>query len=502
MSVDWSQQISLVDRQVREGAHLAAAKAFEKLLLEDPPRSHRVELSALARRLGRSQIALGLLRPYVRPSERSQVVATDAERAEYAGALIRIGMLAEAHQLLDLVNPSEYPRSLLFRAFAHVSRWEFAQSELPLRQLLAFPEADPYDKLVAEINLAASLNFNRKDAELEFLLAQLADRTRASKNWFIYSTALEFLADLRISQDRWGEASRYLQEAEALLRSSDTIDALLLRKQRARLELKRDLDRGLVLLQSIRKEALARRHWETLRDCDYYEVLATGNQLLAIHLYFGSPYFAYRERLLRCFPEDLRLPEVYPWVLGSGPKSATIDLRAGKGKGTSELLKEGQIPLRLFRSLAEDFYRPKTLHELHEKLYAGRRFFPPSSRDLIYQALSRLRRFFLQNRIPIRIVEIMGQYRLDAIKGGSVTILCPRDSMPSVLTAFEQKATYAIEQAWKNESASSMSLSELAIRMKTPSRTVSRYLKVGVEKKWIERIGAGRNTRYQRGVAY
>src|ERR1044071_2344707 len=56
----------------------------------------------------------------------SPSVATDGEKAEYAGALIKVGALTEALDLLNgLSNPQE-SKVLFLKALALISQWNYS----------------------------------------------------------------------------------------------------------------------------------------------------------------------------------------------------------------------------------------------------------------------------------------------------------------------------------------------------------------------------------------
>ena len=113
---------SELDRLIREGQHAIADKQLNEILKMDIPREFLFEVAAISRRLSRSEIGVGLLNPIVRPPVTKPIVATNEERAEYAGCLIRLGIFKEAHSILDTVPSEAHPRSLLFRAFAHIAQ--------------------------------------------------------------------------------------------------------------------------------------------------------------------------------------------------------------------------------------------------------------------------------------------------------------------------------------------------------------------------------------------
>ena len=66
-------------------------------------RALRQPLAALAMRLNLPAVALIILRPVVKPSERKMSDATGIEKLEYAVALSELGAVTEAHKFFNEV---------------------------------------------------------------------------------------------------------------------------------------------------------------------------------------------------------------------------------------------------------------------------------------------------------------------------------------------------------------------------------------------------------------
>src|SRR5688572_23070050 len=101
--------IADAERLIREGKAEAARKLLGDLSPRKIPRPLAVSVANLYRRMGLMHLALKLLAPFVRPSPRRPLVATDPEKLEYAASLIRLGVVNEAVRLLDSVDDTKFP---------------------------------------------------------------------------------------------------------------------------------------------------------------------------------------------------------------------------------------------------------------------------------------------------------------------------------------------------------------------------------------------------------
>ena len=509
-------QIDRIDRAIREGRHADANRALDSVLAKQILRDELWLVAGLCRRLSRSKAGVGLLNPIVRPSAKKPVHASDEERAEYAACLIRLGVLNEAHALLDQVSESLVPRALLFRAFAHIARWDFEKSEIALNSLLNHRGAEPYDLLIARVNLGVGHVFLGRYVEAQTVLEEASLIATRNGNRLMHANSLELMAQAAILSHDYSRADAILRSAEILLTSSKTIDAFFIRKDQAILQmLKAAPASDLSELRKLKAEALSKGYWEQNRDCDYYISTAMRVPKMIHHLYFGTPFPAYRGQLLRRLGWSIDdLPETYRWRLPNqeGNRQMTrinLDILTGDNSVGAGVLKVGQVQQRLLAVLASDFYRPSRLVELFNALFPNDYFSPDSSGDRIYQAMRRLRSFFNDQGVPIEIRESSGFYRL-VTNGINVELLCYRDASDIERVAKEQKV---MQTSLLNHKLLSDFLCTLAKTAKShivefkgeemasvlgiSKRMATRHLKMGVESGLIARVGAARKTRYR-----
>ncbi|MCM2323226.1 MAG: hypothetical protein NDJ90_08180 [Oligoflexia bacterium] len=455
--------IGELDSLIRQGKSRLARRRLEDWVRarsgsDSVDRPFLAELAALCRRSGIPGAAVRLLNPVVRPKPRVLTLPTGAEKAEYAAALAQLGADREARALLEGLDPRETPEALLYGAFARFPRWEYAAAIPLLEAYLAHSAIAPYQRRIGEVNLLAALAAVDKPGEegfrkAEALAEKLLRETCEEENLLLHGNTLGLLAQLRIAQRNFGAAREALDEAEQKLREAGTLDALYIRKWKAIAALGDASVRAPALeeLNAVRAEAATRANWETVRDCDFHRAAALGDVGALTHLYFGTPFASYRARISRlCTALGARLPESYLWAPhprrrnerawgaidartgeflfrpGDGGRGRRAEIAAaetatgGAPRGRAEAphrpaaaLKTGQVPHRLLAALAMDFYKPQILPALHAELFPDRYFNPVSSRDVVHQAMKRLRAWLAEVSAPVAVVENRGSFSLE-----------------------------------------------------------------------------------------
>lgn len=293
-------RISEIDELIRLGKGDEAVRKLRELARSKVPRENALRVANLARRANLPLLAIRLLYPIVRPSSKVPVVPTDKEKAEYAGNLLRIGAAIEANRILKGINTSKAPEALLFGAFACFSQWDYASAIPLLSGYIVSPLLDDYQKLVGKVNLSAALVFEREHDRAGTLLEEILKQTGDGHFPLLYGNALELSAQNMLLQGKLDEAESYLTRSERELARSGGLDAFFVRKWKSIIRMLRKPARAKdANLDSTREEARSRSHWETIRDCDFFEAVHNEDKELLTHLYFGTPFASFRTRVLR-----------------------------------------------------------------------------------------------------------------------------------------------------------------------------------------------------------
>jgi hypothetical protein len=185
----------------------------------------------------------------------------------------------------------------------------------------------------------------------------------------------------------------------------------------------------------------------------------------------------------------LELPIEYLWRLHEIQIHPVIlSAISGEIEGQNKRLKSGQALLRLFQSLTEDMYRPQIIGSVFSKVFPGEYYDPIFSKDRIHQIIARLRKWFNQNKIPLRIVESEGLYQIMA--SGPVAIKFYNRELVTDLSPELQKIK-------ANFNYDPFSNSDAVKLLNISKSSANRLLKDSVEQGVLILSGKGSATRYK-----
>lgn len=423
-----------LDSQIKAGQIASASQALEVLRAKNLPRAEQVWLAELFRRVGKGKAALEILTPYVRPPARVRSVPTEHEKSEYAGALIRVGLMGEALALLESLPEPRAPLAIHYLTLAHMARWDFERAFGLLRKLSEHPRATEYQRVLAAVNLTSALLNLGLFEETEVHLAKWLPQLENSGYRLLYGITLDFAGQSAMLANRLPEAKLRLERALAAVGTAqNAIYSLYVRKSMALLKLKMSLDGygqpDLTDYAAVYEEARQKRMWEVLRDLEFHRAWILRDMEMMARVYFGTRHPHFRQRVVRVVKQlGLKLPTHYLWVPppeaglpdGSlGPPRLVMHMADGRIEGARasrifEGFKPGQLLHRLAKALAGDFYHPLDLATLHGELFPGRPFNLRSSPQVVHQALRRLRRQWERAGLPFQVICEAGEYRLQA----------------------------------------------------------------------------------------
>mgnify|MGYP001592723163 CR=1 FL=1 len=288
-----------------------------------------------------------------------------------------------------------------------------------------------------------------------------------------------------------------MNQAQTLLRQTGGLDEFFVRKWKVISRLFQAPDSKEVNhdLLAIRKEAGQRCHWETVRECDFHSAIATQDERIALHVYFGTPFHEYRERLLREMKKDLLIPKFYGWEFSNASCSCIVNPFEKDLSSVRFHLKAGQLKYRLLGVFVSDFYRPHRQAAIFSSAYPGEQYNPVSSPTRVYQAIKELRQWFMANHLPFVIKESSAGYAIEASKTGGkvgVGLAVPspawwQNNQIEGLSRLRESANGAIPFTAKKASD----------WLKIPRRSLFEILKKVMKQGEIERIGSGSSSRYR-----
>lgn len=478
MSMSTSEHLNRVEQLLDKGMHGKAVALLRRTPLTALSRSARLKVAILARRAGLADLTLRALNPIVRSAVLRE--ATPLEKAVYAGALIRLGSIEEANKILDGIADENVYEYYLFKAHSLMSEWNYHEAIPVLTRLLSHPEFKGRQEFLAKLNLAACLVCDQAGQQAIEILTELREIAPSLNMSAMLPSIYELMAQAAIDTKNWATADKYLAEGEKLIEDQVSLEAFFVKKWRLFLRLYQSgfRDSEISDWQTLRDEAVRRGHWESIRDCDFIFATLRHDAKLLTHLYFGTPFEAFRQRLFRYYGEKIEMPAEYLLPLNApGPKVKVLDC-------SSEM---SGLAQRLLQILCRDFYRPARLGFLFGQLYPGQYFDPQSSPTRVYQAIAVLRRWLKSKKTGLEIKVTGHGYQIVSTKPVLLRVLGQRFTVAS-LSPLEK-----FRKAW-NEPFFDV---QDAMRVLDMSRSqMQRLLRQAVEEGTLERVGSGPATIY------
>lgn len=397
--ISYEKMLQEFEILIRSGQDQRVTKQLSALNMAQVPDQWRLPFANICRRISQISMGLRLLTPLVRSNEnKMQVRATPAERAEYAILLQRAGSVREALSILESIDAKMIPAVSLYTAFCHFNLWEYERALPHLRTYLD-TNLDPYQNLVARVNLGAALLTTNHFQDAKELLFGCIDSARQGSFRRLEGNCHELLSQVHILGDDLEAASASVHAAELIFDTPESLkglEKLLTEKCRAFLDAK--LAKSTEPLLKFRERVVDWGHAETLRETDLFTLMVNFDAKKFEHLYFGTPFPAYRERIENYLGQHTT-PSTYTW--GSDlPAVPRLDL---VHEGTA--LRFGSSVHRTLHALTLDFYRANRSNSLFGLLFPNEYFNIFTSPTRLHQNLRRTRIWLKENHIPAEILK-------------------------------------------------------------------------------------------------
>ncbi len=426
----------------------------------------------------------------MRPSNGIPSEPNDDERAEYAMCLVKAGAPEASLGILETINENKLTQVALYRGGAYLAQWNYAEAAVAFENYLKF-NLDPYDALVGKTNLASCLVYERRIEEAETLLYELRQEALTTPYALLNERILYLSAQQSINQERWDEAQLFLKQARDMLVEKKGLDAYLIRKWEAILNFKKSncSRAALNTLNQVRMEAHQYNQWESIRYIDRITACHFHDRELLTHLYYGTPFPAFRQSLVTEFGGDSPMADSYLWFPGAKAAAhGTLDLFLASAQEGQ--LKRGQLMHRLLTTLCSDFYRPFRLITLYSKLFPKQHYNPMNSPARVHLTISRLRDWFKQNNVSLKIDQQSQFYQLTASIPYAVRI-----SHQEILTTDSKIINLSVvHEQYPHEEITTRTVCEL---LKISADSALRILKEGEQTGKLTRMGRGRATMYR-----
>ncbi|MBI4403235.1 MAG: hypothetical protein HY537_03700 [Deltaproteobacteria bacterium] len=439
-------------------------------------RDHIAYFASLCRESGLLDLSLRALHNFIYPQTSNQPPASDAERMIYAATLIKVGAITEGLGILEGVSAGKNPKVLFYRAHGLIAQWEYETSIPVLSQYIQSSGITESDIFLGKLNLAAALVHERLADKAEGLLQEL--RKCASINFPLYHGAtLELSAQNAITARDYKTAQVYLKEAEGQTEDPQSQQAFFIRKWKAVVRLLTQNKPNRAAFQTVRDEAVCRKHWETVRDCDFYWAVATRDRNLLNKLYFGTPFPSFKKRFSKELTFKFEFSNHYDWQISPGKGQVQTFLCERSS------LEDKPVLYRLARLLTSDFYRPFSIGSLFSSVYLEEYYNVNTTPNRVHQLVHSLRTWFNENQIPLSVVSKKSLYKLIGKRPCKLRIPCSWEGSG--------------KSAWLSQLQNDVfTIQDVMYISGSPKRTANRLLAKEIVKGTVRRTGAGKNTHY------
>ncbi len=479
--MDYEALLLHCDLLIKAGKISAVGDALADLNSVQMPRKWRQAFAKICRRSGRIDQGLKLLYPLIRSEHVLDKPASNGEICEYAVLLSRNGSIQEALSLLSKVDDPTVPEAMLYRAFCHISSWEYSEATTHLEEFLK-SSADDYSKLIGRVNLAAAYVANRDLLRADFLLSETLELARKNSATRLVGNCLELRGQVALLREDFSLARTELKNALEIFNQSGSYDQLLIFKWQAVMTSQEQ--KSTQPLKKFKEEALKRLHWESVREADLFQLKLEFDQKLFDHIFFGTPSESYRKRI--CDEVSGKPSGEYVFGAPGGPE---LSLGLGLIK-VDHQLNPGKKIHQVIAVMLKDFYAPRNIGTLFAELYPDEFFNINSSPLRLRQLIRRTRRWLEENNLPAQVVEENGSYRFLLTGPLSIHIPLKRDAianlpvkLKAMLQLFSEDLPFTADEA--------------CAKLKLSRSGFHRLAEWAIVSGELEKTGTGRSTQYQ-----
>lgn len=487
--------LAQLEKDTREGQNHAVLTQLRWVVTKAIPRPLIVSFADIAYRTNQFILALKFLNPIIRPKTPLTIPPTVTENIIYATSLLHLGAVEEANDLLKNLDPTKDPEIYLHRAFANFAEWKYAAAVPLLQKFINSPQLPNYRRLVGMVNLSAAYVFSGQFSLAEKLLAKTRYLLEQQGHQLLFGNSLELTAQLYLLKKDYAMAKDYLHQSEKVLSATPGRYLFYVKKGHALVEVMKSggSAESLKTLNSLREEATAIKQWETLRDCDLFQSLATNDLQLSQKVLLGTPHDFYKKRVQSLFEKKLEPPKNFQLDLKSdvnpsSEKPILVEL-AQFTKGSHSNLAARPKLYQLLRILTSDFYKPPRLGFIFSRLYPDEKFDALSSPHRIFNGVHHLNQWLKENKLPLKIMVQSGEFHLKPL--ANVTLSITKSLQKTTKNQFDLTNLHQFTGSRTFNTDSALK----ALKVSKP--TLLKVIKIGIASKKIQQIGSGRSTLYK-----
>ncbi len=410
-----------VNRFIRNGKINEAKQLFDNERPTSLSLDESIGWAKVGRLLEEHSVVISLLYDYVLSNTKN---INDEAFGELAFAYSCTGAFQKAFELLGRMNVQTQINGLKLYNFYYglcsLSKWDYKVACSHFEECLS-EDIGEEDSIILRVYRLSCYNYLGEHKSVLKEIESLRSEAIPLR-LFAGIEKNEILA--LIGCKKWREAKELLKKSD---NSSHKMNTLFIQKWSFVLSL---MSEGLTndtqeLLNGARRKARDNRHWETLRDLDYFVAVKTDDHDLARKLYFGTPHESFKEKLIMKF-EFLKNEKYYEFIANKEEIKSEYKIHLGTAEFNGRVLKNiepGEALHKFLRQLIWDVYEPSDIKSLHAAIYPNEFFNPETSASKIQRLGVRLNQVIERERLPLVVTQNNGTYRLRATE--PVTFIIP-----------------------------------------------------------------------------
>ncbi len=486
LNSEFQQIIEKLNIFTREGKR---SEVIENILLaikNKPSLIQKVQLANLANRNTSPMLAMKILARDILYSDKEYDVEEEEIYSAWATSLLQIGALEDAEKYL--LKTKTLKTRYLTNAFINFARWDYIAAIPHLKKFIKNTQINDYQKLIGELNLAASYvsiaDFKNARKILSYLIPRLKIENSTR---ILYGNSIELAAQIEILTKNFPQAKVFLDEAKYIFKENKGRYLQYVLKWDLILKLTQDpnnLNFHKEFFQ-VRNNAIIDHDWETVRDCDFHFSRLTNNKNLLRSVCLGTPYKGFKDRIAKHFNIVIKDAEFsyVPGVLNKIPDRITWTLDQNYDRFD---LSEGNF--NLIELLTRDIYKPPRVGEVFNKLYPGEVFNPFTSPGRVANTILRFNKWSKNNNEEFLIKIIEGDFILNGNSMYGIKRFLQFRNLNYWILPFNK-----LKKVKKGKTFSS---DEFAKILMVSKRQANLLLKQALIKKLITKLSNGKSTRY------
>lgn len=492
MESTWVSQIESWNAQVRAGEGSAVAAELSRIARGTIPVEQLARIANLAWRVNRPEVGLRLLFTELRRQNSLKMETHPSAFTEYAACLLEVGAISEARAILRKLS-GRTARSKFYYALLLFKEWDYRAACTLLEQYIGEIPAD-YHQLVTRINLASAYVTTGQWEKALNLFEVLRPELVAKNHGLLLGNSYEIESQIFFQQKDYTRALGSLTQSERYLEKTKSMGWLYCKKWQYINGLYLGKNPPKTELETLKKQALEMRSWETLRDLDLHTALRTSDSALMNHVYFGTAVMKYREKIRSLIADQgspIVIEDSYVWGAGSSKAPQVMDL-AEQVIGSKDA-QQSYLMKKLLLTLVSDFYSPFRMGQLFSALFEGEFYDLETSPDRVFQIIRRLRAWLGKSTGTIQIQSKNEGYRIQIPEGSGIRL-------SRELSETEVQDKSKIHYLFLKENFADVTFTslELGQKLNCSKRSANRILKELKAKGQVVSEGRGRFTRFKR----